>query len=61
MGVFKKLLKLKPKILEQAPEKKDECWYNNAHEKGEAVHGSVPFGGSSNSFENGETQMNARR
>ena len=43
--------------------KKNECWYNNAHEKGEAVRGSVPFGvgGSNHSHENADTQFVARR
>ena len=57
MGVFKKLLKIKPKIIEQAPEKKDDCWYNNAHEQGEN-RDALPMdaAGSVNQFEYGQTK-----
>ena len=62
MKFLKKLFTKKQKN-EEIPEKKNECWYNNAHEKGDAVLGSVPFGvgGSNNSHENADTQFVARR
>ena len=59
MGVFKNLLHLKPKIIKQEPEKKTECWYNNAHESVESNLG-IPMEGaalsSDNAFENAVTQ-----
>ena len=60
MNFLKKLFGRRKKA-EQ--EKRQECWYNNAHEKGDAVLGSVPFGvgGSNNSHENADTQFVARR
>lgn len=59
--LFKKLFKKKPNVIDQAPEKKQACWYNNAHENGEAVRGSAPLEGtgSSNAFECHVTQSNA--
>ena len=62
MKFLKKLFSKKPKS-EEILRKKNECWYNNAHEKGEAVRGSVPFGvgGSNHSYENADTQFVARR
>lgn len=59
MSIFKKFLKLKPKI-QEAPEKKEECWYNNAHEQGEN-HDALPMdaAGSVNLFEYGQTKNSA--
>lgn len=62
MNVFKKLFgKKKKKAVEQ--EKKQESWYNNAHENGASVltPGMLSDAGSNNSFENGITQFNAKR
>ena len=61
MSIFKNLFHFKPKKIEQETPKKEECWYNNAHEKGEAVKGATPVegAGSVNSFENHESQSAA--
>ena len=62
MNIIKKLFgKKKKKVAEQ--EKKQEPWYNNAHENGASVitPGDLSNAGSNNSFENGITQFNARR
>jgi hypothetical protein len=42
MNIFKKLFRKKEK-----EEKKEECWYNNEHEKGEAVRNCIGVGASS--------------
>lgn len=60
MGIFKKFLKLKPKI-QEAPEKKTECWYNNINEmtedsKGEPLEGAALSG--PNQFEYSTTKSN---
>lgn len=49
MNIFKKLFGKKKK----KEEKKPECWYNNAHEEGEAKKGAIPMdaAGSPNSYE----------
>ena len=51
MNIFKKLFGSKKKK-EIKEEKKTECWYNDAHEKGEALRGDTPYGtgGSENIF-----------
>ncbi len=62
MNIIKRLFgKKKKKVAEQ--EKKQEPWYNNAHENGASVitPGDLSNAGSNNSFENGITQFNARR
>lgn len=48
MNIFKKLFGKK-----KEEEKKPECWYNNAHEEGEAARNSMPEGaaGSPNAHE----------
>ena len=60
MGILKKLFSKKQKS-EGIPEKKNECWYNNAHEQGEH-HDAVPMdaAGSVNSFEYGVAKSNAK-
>lgn len=60
MGVFKKLLVWKPNKIEKNSEKKEECWYNNAHEQGQN-HDALPMdaAGSVNLFERNETKSNA--
>ena len=61
MNFLKKLFTKKQKS-EQIPEKKNECWYNNAHELGEAARNSSALeSGGGNSFENGDAQFVARR
>ena len=59
--IIKKLFGRKKTKAEQ--EKKQESWYNNAHENGASVitPGDLSNAGSNNSFENGITQFNARR
>lgn len=63
MNIFKKLFKRKQKTITQKKEEKNECWYNDMHEKGEALRGATSFGigGSGNSFENATTQYVARK
>ena len=65
MNIFNKLFKRKQKTLTQEKEEKkeNECWYNDMHEKGEALRGATSFGigGSGNSFENGITQYVAKK
>ena len=41
----------------------NECWYNNAHENGEAVKGSLPLeaGGSANLYEASVAESTARQ
>ena len=61
MGIFKKFLKLKPKI-QEASEKKEECWYNDINEKvngnkGEPLEGAALSG--SNQFEYSVTKSNS--
>lgn len=60
MNFLKKLFGRRKKA-EQ--EKRQECWYNNAHEKGEAVRSGMPVGagGSENIFENATAQYVAQR
>ena len=61
MGVFKNLLHLKPKIIKQEPEKKPECWYNNAQEQMDnRADIPVDAAGSVNSFEYGIAKSNAK-
>ena len=58
MNFLKKLFSKKQKN-EEIPEKKNECWYNNAHESVESSLG-IPMEGaalsSDNSFENAGSQ-----
>ena len=58
MKFLKKLFTKKQKS-EEIPEKKTECWYNNAHESVESNLG-IPMEGaalsSDNAFENAVTQ-----
>ena len=64
MNFIKKLFKRKQKAITKKEEKKEnECWYNDMHEKGEAIRSATSFGigGSGNSFENGTTQYVARK
>ena len=61
MGILKNFLKLKPKI-QEAPEKKEECWYNNINEKvngnkGAPLEGAALSG--SNQFEYSVTKSNS--
>ena len=62
MNFLKKLFSKKQKS-EEIPEKKNECWYNNAHELGEAARNSsaLESGGSNHSHENADTQFVASR
>ena len=56
MNFIKKLFKRKQKAITKKEEKKEnECWYNDMHEKGEAIRGATSFGigGSGNSFHRG--------
>ena len=41
----------------------NECWYNNAHENGEATKNSMPLeaGGSANSFDAHVAESTARK
>ena len=56
---FKKLFGKEEKALE----KKQEPWYNNAHENGSSVilPSDLASAGSNNSFENGVAQFIAKR
>ena len=61
MNIFKKIYK---KIFGEKPtaeDKEQECWYNNAHENGEATHceGCAPSGGE-NSFEVGNAKKSRK-
>ena len=55
MNVFKRIYRkiFGGKRDKKAKAKEQECWYNNAHENGEAIQGSVPIeaGGSENFLE----------
>lgn len=59
MGIFKKLLVWKPNKIEKAPEKKEECWYNNAHEQGENRDVPPMDAVGVNQFECGQTKNSA--
>lgn len=61
MNFLKKIFKRKLKS--EKNEKKNECWYNDAHEKGEAMKGSTApeFAGSTNSYEAHLTQSGVRK
>ena len=66
MNIFKKIFKgkSKDKKIEKSREKKtNECWYNNAHENGEAVRNSRPIesGGSGNGYEASLTEAAVRK
>ena len=61
MNFLKRFFNRKKKVKKE--EKKDECWYNDAHENGEAVKNSTPiqFGGSENFYEAALTKSNVRK
>lgn len=61
MNFFKKLFGMLRKS--NKTEKKKECWYNNAHENGEAVRNSSPLesGGSEHTLESAVTSMCVRK
>ena len=61
MNIFKKIFKKRAKGKKE--EKKNECWYNNAHENGEAIKNSAPIesGGSMNAYEAHATSAAVRK
>ena len=62
MNFFKKLLNAICKT-KKDEEKENECWYNNAHENGEAIKNSAPIesGGSMNAYEAHATSAAVRK
>lgn len=52
MNIFKKIY-IRIFGEKKKEEKQPECWYNNAHEEGEAKKGAIPMdaAGSPNSYE----------
>ena len=63
MNIFEKIFKKKSKK-KDAPEEKQECWYNNAHESAESTLGE-PLEGAAlagpNQFEISVTKSNAMK
>ena len=58
MNFLKKLFSKKQKS-EEIPEKKNECWYNNAHEQGENRNVPPMDAVGVNQFECGQTKNSA--